>query len=73
MVVEAPGGGLDTEGNLGDVGRTLEGQGSHSHKAGLLDAWWCESCFRSSGQGWGEACIQIQTEGRRLRTALLLI
>ena len=25
------------------------------------------------GWGWGEACIQVQTEGRSLRTTLLLL
>ena len=40
----------------------------------MLDDWKCEKRLRSLGGGWDEACkIQIQTKGRSLGTALLLI
>ena len=36
-------------------------------------AYLAEHCLRSSGGGWDEACIQIQTKGRSPKTTLQLI
>ena len=38
-----------------------------------LTSWRSKNRLRSLGGGWDEACIQIQTKGKSLRTALRLI
>ena len=58
---------------LGHHCKLIIAQESQQNEAGLLDQWKCENCLRSLGAGWGEACVQIQTKGGSLRTALLLI
>ena len=72
MVVEVPIGDHGLRGRLGDVGR-LKVQEGHQNEAALLHQWRCENCLMSLGGEWDEACFQIQTKGKSLRTTLFLI
>ena len=54
---------------MGDQCKLLTAQEGHQNKAGLLDMWRHEINLRSLG----EVRIQIQTKGRSLRMAFLLI
>ena len=75
VVVGVP---MDGEEGLGSFGRVLWvgdhlGGASEQNVTGLLDYWRLKICLRSLGWGWDEACIQVQTKGRSLRTTFLLI
>ena len=73
MVVGVPGGDHGWRGDLGALGDhcVLVIARGPSEPGRLLDSWRRENGLRSLGDGC--ACVQVQTQGRRSRTALQLI
>ena len=56
----------------GQCGLVIAQEGCQN-EADLLDSWGRGICLTSLDGGWADTCIQGQTEGRCLRTTLLLI
>lgn len=57
------------EGTWGDRCELITAQEERQHEADLPDRWRREIRLRSLGGRWGAACVQVQTQGRSLRTA----